>query len=267
MVKVDGRSVLKQGQIDILELLYKYRFGSRQLIADSLNIKAGSSLHEKLDVLIKHGYINKRLDKAQKLYGMPVAYFLTPKGLKFMQSLPNHEYITESVIKSSYRDKSTSLGFITHTLDAYRLITALKRKYPGLKAFTRREMSKYSYFPTMLPDAFLSIKVNDQPKRFFFDLVPDLNMRRILDVRLTNYADFFDRGGWDITDSELPCLLLVADKGSAERRLQRVTRVLRNKYDIDSDIFTSTITAITSPNSECAVWSDINDPDELQSLQ
>ncbi len=52
-MKIDKRSVLKQGQIDILEMLYKYRFGSRQLLADSLGIKSGSNLFEKLNVLMK----------------------------------------------------------------------------------------------------------------------------------------------------------------------------------------------------------------------
>ena len=49
-MKIDKRSALKQGQIDILETLYKYRFGSRQLLADSLGIKSGSNLFEKLNV-------------------------------------------------------------------------------------------------------------------------------------------------------------------------------------------------------------------------
>ncbi len=44
---VDKRSSLKQGQIDIVELLYRFRFGNRRLIAESLSIKAGSSLYEK----------------------------------------------------------------------------------------------------------------------------------------------------------------------------------------------------------------------------
>ena len=38
----DKRTTLKQGQIDILELLYKYRFSSRQLLLDSLGEGSGS---------------------------------------------------------------------------------------------------------------------------------------------------------------------------------------------------------------------------------
>lgn len=268
MVKVDGRMVLKQGQIDILELLYKYRFGSRQLIADSLNIKAGSSLHERLAVLIKHGYVNKRLDKAQRLYGMPAAYFLTPKGLKFMRSLPNHEYITELVIKSSYKDKSTSLGFITHNLDVYRLIIVLKRRYPELKAYLRRDMGRFSYFPKLLPDVFLSLSDGTTTKRFFFDYIPDSQERKVFFQRISSYIYFFDRGGWKVTNAETPILLFVAEKAGAERRIRRLTNGVINKVEPDEvpDVYTTTKKAIEQMGDEGLVWTHIDDDDELIGL-
>ena len=81
-MKMDKRSALKQGQIDILETLYKYRFGSRQLLADSLGIKSGSNLFEKLNVLMKRGFVARRYDKSYKLRSVPAAYYLTPKGLR-----------------------------------------------------------------------------------------------------------------------------------------------------------------------------------------
>lgn len=153
-MKIDGRSVLKQGQLDILELLYKYRFGSRQLLADSLSIKAGSSLHEKLEVLVKHDYVEKRLDKRLKLLGMPAAYCLTPKGIRTLQTLPEHDFITDSTVKASYKDKTVSQTFITHTLGVYKYTNLLKHRYPSLKVFTRRDMSKYGYFQINFPMLF-----------------------------------------------------------------------------------------------------------------
>lgn len=58
-MKIDKRSVLLQGQIEILGLLYKYRFGSRRLTAEGLGIKAGSNIYENLNVLMKHGLAAK----------------------------------------------------------------------------------------------------------------------------------------------------------------------------------------------------------------
>lgn len=265
---VDKRSALKQGQIDILEVLYKYRFGSRQLVADSLGIKAGSSLYEKLNVLIKHGLVAMRQEKRLKLLGVPAAYYLTPKGLKSLQALDGHDHITEATIKASYRDKVLSQAFVSHTLDVYSLTNALKHQYPDLKVYLRRDMIRFSYFPDSPPDAFLSLKLGDTPKRFFLDVIPDSLPRNILDRRITSYAEFFDEGGWEVTNSELPGLLLVAEKGATETRARRAASAAINRADIDDDlaVYTTTMSALKGAAASDTIWTSIDDADELLSL-
>lgn len=264
----DKRSALKQGQIDILEVLYKYRFGSRQLVADSLGIKAGSSLYEKLNVLIKHGLVAMRQEKRFKLLGMPAAYYLTSKGLKTLQSLDGHEYITEATIKASYRDKVLSQTFVSHTLDVYRYTNGLRHQYSDLKAYLRRDMSRFSYFPDSPPDAFLSLKLGDTPKRFFLDVIPDSLPRNILDRRITGYAEFFDGGGWDVTNSELPVLLFVAEKDATANRVRRTVRAAFSRSDMENELtaYTTTVAALESVDARVEIWTDINDPDEQLSL-
>ena len=264
----DKRSALKQGQIDILEVLYKYRFGSRQLVADSLGIKAGSSLYEKLNVLIKHGLVAMRQEKRLKLLGVPAAYYLTPKGLKSLQALDGHGHITEATIKASYRDKVLSQAFVSHTLDVYSLTNALKHQYVDLKVYLRRDMSRFSYFPDSPPDAFLSLKLGNIPQRFFLDVIPDSLPRNILDRRITSYAEFFDEGGWETTNSELPGLLLVAEKGTTETRARRAASAAINRADIDDDlgVYTTTMSALKGAAASDTIWTSIDDADELLSL-
>jgi len=264
----DKRSALKQGQIDILELLYKYRFGSRQLLADSLGIKAGSSLYEKLEVLIKHELIGKRQEKHLKLLGIPAAYYLTPKGLRTLQALPDHDFITDGTIKASYKDKSVSQTFVSHTLKVYQLTNALNRQYRGLKVYLRRDMSRYSYFPSNPPDAFVSLKVGDAPKRFFLDIIPDSLPRYVLDRRITGYGQFFDEGGWEATNSELPALLLVTEKGTTETRTRRAVRAVLGRLDMDDDTeaYTTTFAAVENMDDSGKIWTDVDDFDDLLNL-
>lgn len=267
---VSNQLNLNQGQIDIVEILYKYRFSSRQLIADSLGIKAGSSLHERLQVLMKHGYIGMRLDKRLKLLGTPAAYYLTPKALKALQALPGHEYITDSLIKSSYKDKTVGQAFITHTRNVHKYTNLLKRQYPDtLKVFTRRELGQYDYFPKQLPDAFLSLKTNspNRPKRFFLDFIPDAMDRYILDRRIASYCDFFRDGGWDITGSEYPTLLLISESGRAEKRVQRYVRARLVRSDMEElSVLTTTTRALEHTGDRGEVWTSITEPDELVGL-
>lgn len=265
----DKRFILKPGQLAILELLYTYRFGSRQLVAESLGITAGSSLHEKLGVLKRHGHISMRHEKRLKLYGVPAAYFLTPKGLRTLQALPDHDFITDRVIKGSYKDKGASQGFIDHTLAVYRSTNLLKRRHPALKVFTRRDMNRHSYFPSHLPDAFLSLTTtkNTPPQRFFLDIVPDNLPRHALDRRITHYCQFFEDGGWEVTGSELPILLLIAETGTTERRIRRVTQaaIARAEMDEEPTTYTTTYSAVAHTDS-AAIWTSIDDPDELLAL-
>lgn len=263
------RTKLNTGQTELLKLVYKYRFVSRQLVAESLKVKYGSSIYEKLEVLVKHDYLGKRLERRLKLQGIPAAYYLTPKGLRTLQALLSRDVITDSIIKSSYKDKAISMSFILHTLDVYKHTNILKRQYDGLRVFTRREIGQYEYFPSQLPDALLSLPTDDpqQPRRFFFDLVPDDAPRVALDRRIAGYCDFFDEGGWDITDSPLPAILLLSQRGAAEKRVRRNVLMQLGRSDIeDLQVFTSTAVALENRAAERAIWTSLEDADVLVEL-
>jgi hypothetical protein len=270
-VDMDSKLTLNNNQVALLELLYVYRFGSRSLVADSLGIKAGSSLHERLGVLLKHGYIGKRFEKSLKLQGVPIAYYLTPKGTRALQALPDHEHITDATIKASYKDKTVGQAFVMNTMAVYSYTNTLKQHFSSLKVFTQRHMSQYDYFPKQLPDAFLSLPTSnpEAPKRFFFDIITNSMPRPAIDRRISNYLQFFDEGGWDDTGSELPKLLLLCESGTTEKRVQRYVKSLLARSDVEElDVFTSTMGALKNmTDAESAVWTSIEDPDELLGLQ
>jgi hypothetical protein len=272
MVRVVGqryvRSSLNKGQITVLELVYKYRFASRQLVAESLGVKPENGLYEKLEVLVKREYLAKRFDKRLKLQAMPAAYFITPNGLRTLQE-NGHDDITDTVIKAGYKNKTVGLDFIKHTLDVYKYTNLLKRHYPALKIFTQRDMARYDYFPEQLPDAFLSLPTDnpEQPRRFFFDLISDTMPRSALDKRIANYCEFFDEGGWDPTGSELPVILLLSEWGAAEKRIQRNVRIQLGRSDMEElPVYTSTTSALENMTDERIIWTSVEDTDELEEL-
>ena len=265
-MKIDKRSVLRQGQIETLGLLYKYRFGSRQLIAEGLGVKAGSNIYEKLNVLIKHGLVAKRYDKSLRLRGLPAAYHLTPKGIRILQSLNDWSYITEAIIRSSYRDKNISQSFINHTLDVYGYTNMLAKTYPALRVFTRRDMSRYSYFPSTQPDAFLSLRCESEtsPRRFFFDFISEDIPRNVIAKRITQYMKFFSDGEWEVTDSQIPFLLFLAAKPAAKKHLMRSARAIRSSLDMEDEIsiYTATVDQLLDTESG-RIWENIDSADNL----
>jgi hypothetical protein len=263
------RSVLNSGQIKVLELVYKYRFVSRQLLANSLGVKPENGLYEKLEILVKNGYLGKRFDKQLKLQNVPAAYYLSPAGIRSLQALPGHEYIGEPAIRLSYQNKTNvSNDFIASTLSVYEHTQLLQNQYPGLQVFTKRDTGRYDYFPQQLPDSFLSTPSDDpeHPHRFFFDIVSDRQPRSVLDRRIANYVEFFDGGGWDETGSELPVILLLSEWGPAERRIQRSVMSQLSRLESDLRVFTSTTTAVEKVTADKAVWTAIGEVDELVAL-
>jgi len=237
------------------------------ILADSLGIKANVTLYKKLEVLCKHGYIAKRFDKRLKLQGMPVAYYLTPNGWRKLHKLPNYDFIDQAFIKTTYADKRVGIDFVADTLNVHQHTKLLQKQYPELKIFTKRELSRYSYFPELAPDALLSLPSDDpnQPHRFFFDIIPDRTPRPTLFRRIKAYCDFFE-GGWDDTDSKIPVILLVSEWGPAERSLQRqVARILRSEAS-DLQAYTTTTTAIEKVLKNKAIWTPVDETDELISL-
>jgi len=263
---LDTSTTLKQKQIDILELLYKYRFSSRQLLLDSLGKGSGtdSNLYQKLEVLITRGLVFKRHEPHQKLFGVPYAYSLTPKGLKTLQALPEHDYITDTVIKGWYRNKTVDQNFVNRTMAIHKYTNVLTGFYPATKVFTPRDLARYSYFPTHLPDAVLSLsRDEDDPLRFFFDIIPDGAPRKAIDGKLVTYCRFFESGGWEVTKSENPAILLIASSGRAERQLQYIARArLQRHGELDLRIYTTTTQALAQLNDERRIWKRVDDARE-----
>lgn len=266
MGKEDGRSKIKQGQIDILETLYKYRFGSRRLLADAIKVNE-VTLHKKLLVLKKHKLIDVKYDGMARIQGKPAAYFLTPKGIRLLASLDGHERITEKDVKASYRDKNLLDSTVGHSLEVFALIMALRNRYPKLKPFLRRDMTHFSYFPNNPPDAFLSLSLGGDTKRFFLDYISNNMDRQQIFKRVSAYVAFFDKGGWRVTNTAQPNLLFVAQTPRIERTVRKVATGVINHLEPDDEpeVFTTTMKAIMHMDSEGLVWSELGD-DELLGL-
>lgn len=217
---------------------------------------------------MKHGYIGVRVDNSTKIKGLPAAYFLTPKGMRTLAALPEHKYITMAVITGSYKDRNVSQAYIDQTLRTYTQGTAMAAAHSGLRIFPKRDMAKYSYFPKAMPDLFVSLMADAKPKRYFLDVVPASLPSKVLFQRIISYIEFFDDGGWASTKSEIPSLLVSCENAATERRVRRTIAAALNEADSDEDIevYTTTFNAIAHLEDTKAIWTSLDDPDELLAI-
>ena len=255
-------AVLKKGQIAILEALYGCRFCSCRLLADRLGITSGSSLHEKLNVLMKHGFVDRRYDKSFRLRGMPAAYYVTPKGLRQLQLIHGRERVTDAIVKAGYRDRVVSQAFVNHTVRVCAYINQLQHRYPLLEVLLRREMMLCSYVPANPPDAFLLLRVNDGIRQFFFDVVSKDMLPSTINRRIVGYMSFFDSGGWNEANSDMPKLLLLLEDTAMKRRLERIARAVRRRFGLDDEIEIYVAMAEDLLNGDTAIWLSIDETSE-----
>ena len=261
---------LRTGQLTLLDQIYKYRFVTIDLLQTTLRTKRNSGLYQKVETLVKQNYIGKRYKPSYRYKRLKATYYLLPKGLRAIQSLPKHEAIDNKLIKASYKDKTVSDKFIRRILQFYTVILHLQELYPTLKFFTKREMASFSYFPRPLPDGLISLKANQtsKPKRYLIDCIYTDMPGYAIKGKLNRIIEFFEEGGWEPTKSKLPIVIFLCDKAKTEQRVRYlITNYLEN-FEVDNiTVYTSTILAISNATLDnLTVWSDVTEPDELMAL-
>lgn len=263
-----SKEKLSDGQLNIIKLLYRYRFGSIDLLRTSLKMKNNSGLYQKLEVLIKHGYVGKHYKKEYRLIGFPAAYHLLPKAYKELSSRYGYD-VPEAMVKAGYRDNVRSKAFVAHFLQVYEASIELTRLYPGSKFFTGRDLIGYESFPNRLPDGYLSLPTNGGTRRYFLDVIPESTPRYVINKMVSDYNDFFLEGGWNETGSDLPALLILAETGKSERYLQKLLRNRQDSLDMtEPHFYTSNISALKgSAKDNSDIWSEIYDPEDLLDLE
>ena len=209
---------LNKGQIRVLELLYRYRFITSELLARFENQKHLQVTRSRLATLEKQGYIGRRYDSSYKLLGKFAAYYLLPKGLQYLKSIDVAE---PQAIKMMYNDRKASDKFVDFCLSVCRTAQALLSFYgEEARVFTRTELLDYDYFPQPQPDLYLSIK-RKTTRHYFVDLYDDGTPAFVPVKKIKKYAEHEESGAWELTDSDYPEVIIACISDKAEQRLRK----------------------------------------------
>ncbi len=259
MAEHKHRKLLNTGQLQTLEALRKFRFGSSELVGQYFGKSSGVFVYKRLKILQEQGYIGKRFDTSYRLKGKPAAYYLLAAGARALE---------ESNVKAIYKDRTISEAFIQHCMDIFAIHNRFRLLYGDkLKFFTKTDLATYDYFPKPLPDAFVSLKDKQGTKRFFLDVIEAATPFFILERRIKHYTDYSESGEWEATDSDFPIILLVCETEALEKRLQK--RIDRNSEDSSDELvfYTTTKAQIMAAAAEQdAIWQEATEPGTKLSL-
>lgn len=260
------RRKLNSDQLLVLKLLFKFRFGSNDLVAQYFGKKDRSYVFKRLTILLKQDYIGKRFDSSYRIQGKPAAYYLTPAGARILKS--SFEDI-ELNIKSIYKDKTVSESFVQHCLDVFAVHNQLKDIYGDkLLFFTKSQLASYDYFPDKSPDAYIRLKNGEGESQFFLDIYHDSQPFFTIVRRIKQYISYCEDGDWGATETDFPKVLVVCESVSTQKRLiKQMAKALNNTNEDEIAFYVTTKAQLKTVNNDDAIWQGANDPETLLSLR
>ena len=256
------RRKLNSEQLEVLKLLYKFRFGTNDLFAQYFGKKDRSFVYKRLKILYEQGLVGKRFDSSYRLLGKPAAYYLTPEGARRLQ-----EALGSDVnIKAIYKDKSVSEQFVERSLELSAIHNRLKGEYDdSLKFFTKTDLNRedYDYFPQPLPDAY--IRLGD--KQFFLDIFHNSEPAFVAKRRVRQYIKYDEDGDWAVTGTALPKVVAVCESQGLAKRVQKyMTKALGDAWPDSEVVFGFTVKSELMSDDR-AVWQRADGTGEMLALQ
>jgi len=261
---VKYRRSLNSDQVKVLEWLYRVRFSASKQIAVMLKKSSHKAIQNKLQILEEQGLIGKRYDKSYKLAGRAAEYYLTPNGARKLQEYyinsNDLDSLAESVIKSLYKNKSVSDGFVLHCLLIADAVRTLKNLYDDkISIYSQAIISGYEQFPTWKPDLYLRLKTTNETRHYMLDIWDDSRPFFVSVRKVRNYLNHQEDGGWT-DDDEYPAILAACRDQKAQKKLNKQIQKALDDSDNDEMIFATTTLAKLESATKMTdeVWSKIS---------
>lgn len=226
---------LKDRQLEILMLLYRFRFLNRIQIQQLLNHKNHTLVIHWLNELKEQKYIVSFFKK--ELGNIPTVYCL---GTKARKVLIGKDGIKDKLLKRVYQEKKSSQAFKNHCMtvaDIYlSLIKLTQTNNAKLTFYTTVDLADIKYLPLPHPDSFFSIKQKEMIKRYFLDIFNTGVSNKWIYKRIKQYFKYYDENYWqDHNQNPFPEIIFVYYDLKTKKEMERIIR--RNLEEEPSLLF------------------------------
>lgn len=262
------RRKLNEGQVQVLELLYKFRFGTNELFAEYFGKKDRSFVFKRLKILQEQGLVGKRFDGSYRLLGKPAAYYLLPDGARLLPEYRAADDADEINVKGIYKDKSVSEEFVTRCQDIFALFNRLKAVYGDKLVFsTKSDLTPYDYFPKQSPDAYLRLELEDGEREFFLLIHYSHQQFFAAIKRLQYYIKYAESGDWEEGETDFPALIMIFESPADQKRFyKQASRIMREAAD-EIVLYTAVLSDVKAvADADQEVLRPFDEPEEVYSF-
>lgn len=263
------KNELTKKQQEILFLLYRFRFLTRNHIQALLNHKDHKRINSWLKHLTEQEYIGRIYEQNSFIGRMtPGLYSLVLKSLKILKE--NRE-CNPAILKRITRKKDYSKAFIESYLliaDLYLWFLATKKPTTQIDLFTHNELAAYNFLPKVLPNAYLvSSRPGRKKRRYFVDVLDEIMPRFVIRQRIKRYFEYVESEEWrDNTKHPFPEILFICPNQRVEKYVHKRVILSQEEYTDKLAYFTTTIERLKAPSTDPNIWHEVAEPDENQPL-
>lgn len=208
-------------QIEILLLLYKFRFLHTYQFQKLLSHKSSNRIKLWLKDLTEKEYI-KRDYKKEAINKKPAIYSLT---IKSRELLKKRKDCNLSVLNNIYREKYRSTQFINHCMliaDIQLVLNSQIKKTETLFFATKSGIADYDYFPNPLPDAYIVIKKPKSTQRYLVDVIDATLPRFAIRGKIQRFIDYYHKDLWeDRTGAKFPSIIIISPNDENKKYTKR----------------------------------------------
>lgn len=219
---------LKQRLIDIIILIYRYRFLNRNQIQTLLNHKNFSKINIWLSELTEKKYIKRYY--SQTFASSPAVYSLGSKGRKYLREHSQEYKIKISLLDRIWYEHNNSNQFRNRCMllaTIYLSLLSLTQKTGAtLRLYTEVDLYGMKNLPRKIPEAFFSItEKTGTSKRFFLVMFNPYQIEKDLVRRVSMYFSYYRRGIWQNNNPHpFPEIILLGGENKSKNFLNMIIK-------------------------------------------
>lgn len=246
-------------QLEILLLLYRFRFLNRHQIQTLLNHEYHHRINSWLSDLAKKEIIGKIYSTKFGENTKPSICFLSSKSV---QILKDQKECNAKLLNKIYKEKTRSDVFINHNLfiaDIYlSLLSLIEKTHAKLQFFTKTDLENHKYLLHPLPDAYFVIEENKNTKRYFLDIFNPQVPRFVLRTRVEKYFEYHESERWQTkTRHPFPSIFLVSPDEPIKKYLYKYILQMLEENLADISFYLTTQKQIKDFGMKKEIWEKV----------
>jgi len=234
------KNKLTKKQLEILTLLYRFRFLNRYQIQKLLNHKKISRINLWLKDLydkkiIGRNYSNRLGDNIK-----PAIYYLKTKSKTYLKDQMEKD---DKLMKRIYGEKKRTPKFINHCLLSADFYLNLRKSYMPEEIFfyTKIDLTNYNGLPLNHPDAYVAIKKSKRIKRYFFEIIDEGTPRFAIRDKIKQYLEYYEEQTWqEGTNHPFPKILILCPNDLIKKYLHSfIPRIMAEENQEEIEFYLS----------------------------